>query len=181
MFPLAIVVAGNRSGADVYSLADYRIAEISKMAGFRASPQFGFLQLDEIADMGVFGSFGDPRRFESVHGAGIGARLRSRLRPLRSGEFSVEQARTLEQLNDLAESKRLWEALIPPASLLRRFPAEYFDVGVEAQIRQGRDFRTSPFVVPPGAPFVEALSHSGELIAIGELRVPNLYHPVTVL
>ncbi len=111
---------------------------------------------------------------------GCGAVL-SRLRRLRSGEFSVEQARTLEQLNDLAESNRLCEALIPPASLLRRFPAEYFDVGVEAHIRQGRDFRTSPFVVPPGAPFVKALSHSGELIAIGELRVPNLYHPATVL
>ncbi len=111
---------------------------------------------------------------------GCGALL-SRLRRLQSGEFSVEQARTLEQLTELAGSDRLCEALLPSASLLSRFPAEYFDVGMEAQIRQGRDFRTSPFVVPPGTPFVKALSHSGELIAIGELRVPNLYHPATVL
>jgi len=48
-------------------------------------------------------------------------------------------------------------------------------------LRSGNDFWTSPFVVPPGAPLVKALSHSGDLIAIGELKIPNLYHPGTVL
>jgi tRNA pseudouridine55 synthase len=52
---------------------------------------------------------------------------------------------------------------------------------VESQIRQGREFRTSPFVVGPGAPLVKAISSSGELIAIGQLKFPNLYHPMLVL
>ena len=111
---------------------------------------------------------------------GCGAVL-SKLRRIQSGEFTIEQARTLEELAQLADTGRLCEAVIPPARLLPRFPAEHFDSFAEAQIRQGRDFRTSPFVVPPGAQFVKALSHSGELIAIGELIIPNFYHPTTVL
>jgi tRNA pseudouridine55 synthase len=111
---------------------------------------------------------------------GCGAVL-SKLRRIQSGEFTIDQARTLEEFAHFAETGRLCDAIIPPARLLPRFPAEYFDSGVEAQIRQGRDFRTSPFVVPPGTQFVKALSHSGELIAIGELIIPNFYHPATVL
>jgi tRNA pseudouridine55 synthase len=111
---------------------------------------------------------------------GCGAVL-SKLRRIRSGEFSIEGARTLDECAELAASGRLSEAVIPPSCLLSCFPAEHFDSSAEAHIRQGRDFRTSPFVVPPGEPFVKALSHSGELIAIGELRMPNLYHPATVL
>jgi tRNA pseudouridine55 synthase len=114
------------------------------------------------------------------HQLGCGALL-SNLRRTRIGDFSIEQARTLQQLTALAMTGRLSEALIPPQSLLPNLPAEHFDPTVEAQIRQGRDFRTSPFVVKPGAPLVKALSHSGELIAIGELRIPNVYHPSTVL
>lgn len=116
----------------------------------------------------------------------LGQRLRcgavlSRLRRTRSGEFSIKHARTLEELTALAEAGCLAETVIDAGRLLPEIPAEYFDASVEAQIRQGRDFRTSPFVVRPGSPFVRALSHSGELIAIGQLKIPNLYHPSTVL
>ncbi|MBV8549665.1 MAG: tRNA pseudouridine(55) synthase TruB [Acidobacteriaceae bacterium] len=111
---------------------------------------------------------------------GCGAVL-TKLRRTRSGEFTVDQARTLEQLAELTEAGRLHEAVIGSGELLAEIPAEHFNLAVEAQIRQGRDFRTSPFVVRPGAPLVRALSHSGELIAIGQLKIPNLYHPSTVL
>jgi tRNA pseudouridine55 synthase len=111
---------------------------------------------------------------------GCGALL-SKLRRIQSGEFTIEQARTLDDFGELAAAGRLHEAVIPPARLLPRFPAEHFDSFAERQIRHGRDFRTSPFVIPPGAQFVKALSHSGELIAIGELIIPNVYHPATVL
>jgi tRNA pseudouridine55 synthase len=102
------------------------------------------------------------------------------LRRTRAGEYSVNQARTLDQLAALASELRLADALIPIAQMLPEIPAEYFDSATETHIRQGRDFRTSPFVVPPGAALVKALSRSGELIAIGELKIPNLYHPGTV-
>lgn len=110
---------------------------------------------------------------------GCGALL-SKLQRTQAGEFTLEQARALDELTALASHGRLSEAVIPAASLLPHFPSEYFDSLVEAQIRQGRDFRTSPFVVRPGAPFVKALSHDGDLIAIGQLRLPNVYHPSTV-
>jgi tRNA pseudouridine55 synthase len=111
---------------------------------------------------------------------GCGALLTS-LRRTAVGEYHVSQAKTLEQLTELAAAGHLADAMVPTRSLLQKFPAVYFDAQAEASIRFGRDFRTSPFVVPPGAPFVRALSHSGELIAIGELRIPNIYHPGTVL
>jgi tRNA pseudouridine55 synthase len=111
---------------------------------------------------------------------GCGAIL-SELRRVQIGGFMIDRAKTIEQLQDLASAGRLYEAVVPSEQLLPHFPVEYVDATTEAHIRQGRDFRTSPFVVRPGAPFVKALSQSGELIAIGELRLPNLYHPTTVL
>ena len=110
---------------------------------------------------------------------GCGALL-GKLRRTAIGDFGIEQARTLEELGRLAAAGRLAEAVIPSMRLLPEIPAEFFDASIEAQIRQGRNFRTSPFVVPPGAPHVKAVSHSGELIAIGDLRMPNVYHPGTV-
>ena len=107
--------------------------------------------------------------------------LLSKLRRTKVGPFKVESARTIPELEQLATEGRLQEAVLSSANLLPQFPSEYVGINVEAQIRQGRDFRTSPFSVPPGAPFVKALSYSGELIAIGELRIPNIYHPSTVL
>ncbi len=111
---------------------------------------------------------------------GCGAVL-TKLRRTEIGAFTIEQAKTVQELAELARAGRLSEAVISAARLLPHFPEQYCDASVEAQIRQGRDFRTSPFVVRPGAPYVKALSHAGELIAIGELKIPNLYHPSTVL
>ncbi len=110
---------------------------------------------------------------------GCGALL-SCLRRTRSGEYSIDEARSLDQLNALAADHRLAEALIPMARMLPEMPSEHFDLLIETRIRQGREFRTSPFIVPPGAPFVRALSRSGELIAVGQLKIPNLYHPTAV-
>ncbi len=111
---------------------------------------------------------------------GCGAIL-SCLRRIRIGGFSIGQAHTLDELSELARTGNIMESVLPSAELLTQFPAERVSPMVEAQIRQGRQFRTSPFVVPPGSPIVRALSRSGELIAIGRLIIPNLYHPSTVL
>ena len=111
---------------------------------------------------------------------GCGAVL-SALRRTAVGAMRVENALTLDTLNDWARIGRLTDAMIPLGKLLPHFPAEHFNLQTETQIRQGRAFRTSPFVITPGAPIVRALSRSGELIAMGELKLPNLYHPSTVL
>lgn len=110
---------------------------------------------------------------------GCGALLAS-LRRTRSGEFSVTDAWTLEQLERLSESAGLEQAVIPPARLLPQFPCARIDDVGEVRIRQGREFRTSPFLVQPDAPFVKAISSSGDLIAIGQLKFPNVYHPMMV-
>jgi tRNA pseudouridine55 synthase len=77
---------------------------------------------------------------------GCGAFL-DRLRRTRSGDFSIEQARSLAELERLAGEGRLSEALIPAAQLLPEFPSENVDRLTAGFIRQGRDFRVSPFRV----------------------------------
>jgi len=111
---------------------------------------------------------------------GSGAYLES-LRRTQSGPFTVDQAKTLDELSSLADEGRLAEALLPAASLLPDFPTEIVDQITEGQIRQGRDFRVSPFHACAGAPMVKAVSYSGELVAIGEAKLPNVYHPLLVL
>jgi tRNA pseudouridine55 synthase len=111
---------------------------------------------------------------------GCGAYLKN-LRRMASGDFKIDAARTLEQLAALSEEGRLSEALVPAAQLLPEFPAEVVDAITAGQIRNGRDFRVSPFRSASGSRFVKALDAEGDLIAIGEARLPHLYHPVLVL
>ena len=117
---------------------------------------------------------------DAGHALGCGAHLKSLLR-LQSGQFTIDQARTLEQLAQLSAEGRLDEALIPAMQLLPDFPNEIVDQLTEGQIRQGRDFRVSPFRVRDGMKHVKAVSRAGELIAIGEAVMPNVYHPILVL
>ena len=111
---------------------------------------------------------------------GCGAHL-YQLRRTEAGDFSLAQAHTLEQLQELSAAGRLSEALIPAAQLLPEFPSEYVDDLTEGHIRQGRDFPVSPFRVQKGSRYVKAISHAGDLVAIGEIKLPNLYHPIVVL
>jgi tRNA pseudouridine55 synthase len=111
---------------------------------------------------------------------GCGAFL-NKLTRTRSSDFSIEQARTLEQIEELVAEDRMIEALVPAAEMLPQFPSEFVDTLTATFIRQGRDFRVSPFQVRPGSKYVKAVGQHGELIAIGEARLPNLYHPILVL
>ena len=111
---------------------------------------------------------------------GCGGYLKALVRT-QSGDFTLEQARSIVELEALARDNRLAEALIPARDLLPEFPAEIVDPVTAGQIRQGRDFRVSPFRARQGARHVKALTQDGELIAIGEARLPNLYHPIIVL
>ena len=111
---------------------------------------------------------------------GCGAFLKS-LRRTASGEFRIESARTLDDLAALAGEGQLQEALIPASELLPEFPSEVVDSITAGQIRNGRDFRVSPFQARRGTRFVKAVTAQGDLVAIGEARLPHLYHPVLVL
>jgi len=111
---------------------------------------------------------------------GCGAHLAD-LRRMASGEFTIEEAHTIPDLQQLALEGRLSEALVPAARMLPDFPTVYVEPLTAGQIRQGRNFAASPFRVGPGSRYVKAVSSDGELIAIGEAKLPNLYHPVVVL
>ena len=111
---------------------------------------------------------------------GCGAHLQE-LRRLASGEFEIDQARTLEQLESLAADERLVDAIVPAAKLLPGFPSVFVDDMTAAQIRNGRNFPASPFRSQPASKYVKAVTRNGNLVAIGEVVLPNLYHPVVVL
>jgi len=105
----------------------------------------------------------------------------SSLRRTQSGSFSVADAYKLDELQQLADSGSLEKAVVPASQLLPEFPSVHCDELIETQIRQGREFRTSPFVVGADVPLVKAISSSGDLIAIGQLKFTNVYHPMLVL
>ena len=111
---------------------------------------------------------------------GCGAFLEE-LRRTASGDFSEKDAHTLQALQQLASEQRVSEAVIPATEVLPQFPIAVVDASTAGQIRQGRDFRLSPFLATGSAKFVKAISPEGELIAIGEARLPHLYHPILVL
>jgi tRNA pseudouridine55 synthase len=111
---------------------------------------------------------------------GCGAHLRD-LRRMASAEFTLQQAHTIPQLQQLAATGRLGEALISAARMLPDFPSVFVEPPVAGQIRQGRNFPVSPFRVRQGTQYVKAVSGEDELIAVGEAVLPNVYHPTVVL
>ena len=111
---------------------------------------------------------------------GCGAHLQE-LRRIASGEFEIDQARTLEQLEKLSAEERLVDAIVPASKLLPAMPSVYVDDLTIRQVRNGRNFPASPFRSQPASKYVKAVTRTGELVAIGEAVMPNLYHPVVVL
>ena len=109
---------------------------------------------------------------------GCGAFLDS-LRRTASGDFTVDSAHTLPELEQLASEERFDQAVIAASELLPAFPNELVDMFTAGQIRQGRDFRVSPFRTR-GGKYVKAITSDGALVAIGEVRLPNVYHPILV-
>jgi tRNA pseudouridine55 synthase len=111
---------------------------------------------------------------------GCGAHL-AQLRRLASGEFEIDQARTIAQLESLAAEERLIDALVPPSAMLPGFPAVFVDETSVVSIRNGRNFPASPFRAHPTSRYVKAVTGQNELVAVGEVVLPNLYHPLVVL
>lgn len=111
--------------------------------------------------------------------AGCGAHLAA-LRRTQAGSFSLDGARTITQLETLAAAGSLDSAIIPAAQLLPELTSVVVDALTVTQIRQGREFRISPFRQTPASRIVKALSPEGELVAIGEEKLPLVYHPTLV-
>jgi tRNA pseudouridine55 synthase len=111
---------------------------------------------------------------------GSGAHVEA-LRRTAMGEFRLEMAHTVEQLESLRQQGRLEEALLSLTEVLPEIPTERVDAATAAQISHGRDFRVSPYGARKGAKQVKAVDPQGRLVAIAEARLPLLYHPIVVL
>ena len=111
---------------------------------------------------------------------GCGAHLEE-LRRLASGEFEIAGARTIPQLEALAADERLIDALVPASEMLPAMASVYVEEASVRDIRNGRNFPASPFRDRIDAHYVKAVTRQGELVAVGEIVVPNLYHPAVVL
>jgi tRNA pseudouridine55 synthase len=110
---------------------------------------------------------------------GCGAHV-SALRRTSMGEFDISSAHSLEALEALRDEGRLEEALLSPTALLPEMPVQRVDAVDAARILHGRDFRVTAPVGRAPAKRVKAISPDGRLVAIGEIRLPTLYHPIVV-
>lgn len=108
---------------------------------------------------------------------GCGAHV-AELRRLASGEFTAQDAVTLERLRELQIAGSAAEALIPAERLLPEFPAYKLPPAVVNDVLHGRDFRTWP---PLSSPRIKVLAPNGQLLAIAERATAGFYHPSVVL
>jgi tRNA pseudouridine55 synthase len=110
---------------------------------------------------------------------GPGAHV-TELRRTAMGEFDLGLAHTFQELEALREQGRMEEAFVPAERLLPEMPVRRVDAETVVRIGRGQDFRVSGFGPEPAARRVKAVGPAGDLIAIGEVRLPNVYHPIVV-
>jgi tRNA pseudouridine55 synthase len=116
-----------------------------------------------------------------VHDAGrrlgCGAHVME-LRRLASGEFTEQEALTLDRLRELQAAGRAAEALVPAETLLPEFPPYKVPPPLVEAVLHGRDFRTFP---PLNAPHIKVLAPDDRLLAIADGSGAGFYHPSIVL
>jgi len=110
---------------------------------------------------------------------GCGAHV-DELRRTAVGEFNLTDARTKGELESLSLEGRLHEAIVPSEVLLPEMPAQRVDRNAAARIAHGQDFEIASFPSASPARRVKAIGPNGRLLAIGELKLPTLYHPMIV-
>ena len=128
---------------------------------------------------------------------GCGAHL-SEITRTAVGEFSLEQAISLEELAEAREAGRFADCLIPLEHLLPNFPRVNVLPVIERRVRHGSKFNISIAQLqpgrsepPPGAtaqldggetkpPRLRVFSQQDKLIAIAEAVVPRTYQPIVV-
>ena len=103
----------------------------------------------------------------------------NKLRRNASGDFTLEQARTISELEATSARRPPGRRPHPQrAASSGPSPNEIVDALTAVQIRQGRDFRVSPFRVRPSTRYVKALTQQGELVAIGQIETAQRLPPV---
>ncbi len=114
------------------------------------------------------------------------------------GEFSLQQAITLEELAEAKQAGKFVDCLIPLENLLANFPRVNVLPVIEKRVRHGTKFNITlaqlqpgRVETPPGAttqldggepkpPRLRVFSQQDKLIAIAEAVVPRTYQPIVV-
>jgi tRNA pseudouridine55 synthase len=114
------------------------------------------------------------------------------------GEFSLEQAITLEELAEAKQARKFEDRMIRLENLLPNFPRVNVLPVIEKRVRHGSKFNVSlaqlqpgRVETPPGAtsqldggqpkpPRLRVYSQQEKLIAIAEAVVPRTYQPIVV-
>lgn len=99
----------------------------------------------------------------------------------RVGEFALDDAHSLQRLEEFHAEDRLEEALRPPAALVPGLPVERVDAVTAARIRHGQDFSASAFGHCATAQLVKAVDPHGRLLCVAEAIAPGRFHPLVVL
>lgn len=148
----------------------------------------------EVYELELLGVHGDRLRIRMRSSSGayvrslahdLGAALGpgghvTELRRTAVGELDLSMAHTFEDLEQRKAAGALEEAFVDPSELLPEIPAQRVDDNAAARILHGRDFRVLAFPSGLSARRVKAIGPDGRLLAIGELRLPQTYHPIVV-
>ncbi len=109
--------------------------------------------------------------------AGCGAHLASLCR-VQAGEFTLQQATTLEQIAEWAQDGSLAERMPHPRLLLPEMPSVTVDLGTAVQLRNGMMCNLPDY---SAAPLVKIFTSQRELFAIGRRVAGTLMQPTVVL
>ena len=94
-----------------------------------------------------------------------------------SGNFTLAQSHTLDDLRALAETGHFEDALLPPQTALAKFPS----VRLTAEQEQAVDFgQRFPLDIPDGAEMAQAFGANGHLRAVLIPVSPDLWRPKLV-
>jgi tRNA pseudouridine55 synthase len=109
---------------------------------------------------------------------GCGAHL-SRLRRTQAGMFSLDEAHTLEELEELAGNVKAMQAFfVHPRSLLPEMPAVTGDAMALGRLRNGAQANLPEF---SHAPLVKVFAGQLELVGIAKRVAGTLFQPVVVM
>ncbi|MGH9795628.1 MAG: tRNA pseudouridine(55) synthase TruB [Candidatus Acidiferrales bacterium] len=130
---------------------------------------------------------------------GAGAHLAEIVRTA-VGEFTLDQAADLDELEEAARAGRLSEYVLPLERLLPEIPSATVLPAVEHRVRHGAKFTVTLAQIRPGQsvaaqgataeldsgdarplPRLRVFSQEGKLLAIAQATVPRTYQPVVVL
>jgi tRNA pseudouridine55 synthase len=108
---------------------------------------------------------------------GCGAHLSS-LRRTAAGPFTLEQALTLEDVEELAAEEKLEERMPHPRMLLPEMPAVTADEQTVGRIRNGMQVNLPEY---SGAALVKIFEGQRDLVAVGKRVAGTLFQPFVVL